>query len=78
MSKTALAGGIIMLLLALLGAFGTVSLNGAVVENRLYAFLTMVIVFPLFLIVFGYVFGFVKDALIAFFKALFALAKNTG
>ena len=68
MSKKALAGGLIMLLLVLLGLFGEVTINGEVTDNRIVALLVAILLFPLMIIIFGFVMGFLKDAIIAFFK----------
>ncbi len=68
MTKTAIAGGVLMGALLLIGLFGDVTLNGEVVENRIGALLIAAIVFPLFILILGFIFGFLKDALIAFFK----------
>lgn len=68
MSKTAIAGGVMMVLFLLVGLFGNVTINGEVVENRPKALLVAVIVFPLIILIMGFIFGFLKDALLAFFK----------
>lgn len=68
MSKLAIFGGVIVLVSGFIGAFGTVLFNGVVIENRLIAFVFSVTFIPLLLILFGFVFGGMRSALIAFFK----------
>lgn len=68
MSKTAIAGAVIMAALFLIGLFGNVTINGVIVENRIKAFFVAIVVIPLCILIFGFIFGFLKDALMAFFK----------
>jgi len=75
-SVKAIIGGIIFLLLALLGAFGSVSVNGEAIESRPVAFLVSVTIIPLILIVCGYIFGGIKTALISFLKEVLAFFRK--
>jgi TM2 domain-containing membrane protein YozV len=65
MSKKALFGGLIMILLLLIGLFGDVTMNGEPVNGIGMKLVVSIIIIPIFLIVFGFVFGFIKDALLA-------------
>ena len=76
MSFKAIVGGIIYLVLALLGAFGSVSFNGEAIDSRPVAILVSVTIIPLILIVFGYIFGGIKTALISFLKEALAFFKK--
>ncbi len=67
MSKLAIFGGVMILLFGLIGAFGTVTFNGAVIENRVLAVFLSVTFFPLVVILLGFIFGGMRSTLIAFF-----------
>lgn len=68
MSKLAIFGGVLILVFGLIGAFGTVTFNGAVIENRVLAVFLSVTFIPLVVILLGFIFGGMRSALIAFFK----------
>ena len=76
MSIKAVFGGILLLLFALIGAFGTVSFNGETIENRTLAILYSVTLMPLAVILLGFIFGGMRTALISFFKEALAFFRN--
>ena len=66
MSKKAIVGFLLILVLILTGLYDGVKINDIVVENKFMSVLASVALGSLFIIFIGFIFGFLKDCLLAF------------